>query len=142
MISLVLFNWLELPNEEFLLMLDAFADINDTGFSTFLMNCGLHDLHNDISTDLPPETHYRGTRIIDFCIGTQGVASAVVRVGITACEDGFKYSDHRVLFVDLNEDVRVSPLNGPTPPLNMAEAYVPRIKWQHKDTEIFSARRY
>ena len=49
-------------NEEVLLMLDANADINDTDFSTFLMDCGLHDLHNDISIDLPPETYYRGTQ--------------------------------------------------------------------------------
>ena len=39
--------------EEVLLMLDTNADINDTGFSTFLLDCGLHDLHSDISMDLP-----------------------------------------------------------------------------------------
>ena len=65
-------------HEEVLLMLDANADINDTGFSTFLLDCGLHDLHNEISMDLHPETYYRGTRKIDFCLGTQVVASAVV----------------------------------------------------------------
>ena len=89
-------------------MLDANADINDTGFSTFLLDCGLHDLHNDISIDFPPETYYRGIRKIDFFLGTQGVASAVVQAGITAYKDGFKYSDHRALFVDLNEDALFS----------------------------------
>ena len=89
-------------------MLDANADINDTGFSTFLLVCGLHDLHNDISIDLSPETYYRGTRKIDFCLGTQGVASAEVQEGITAYDDGFKCSDHRALFVDLNEDALFS----------------------------------
>ena len=49
-------------NEEVLLMLDTNADINETGFSTFLLDCGLHDLHNNISIDLPPETYYRGTQ--------------------------------------------------------------------------------
>ena len=49
-------------NEEVLLMLDTNADINDTGLSTFLLDCGLHDLHNDISIDLPPETYYRSTQ--------------------------------------------------------------------------------
>ena len=73
------------------------------------MDCGLHDLHNDISIDLPPETYYRGTRKIDFCLGTQGVAITVARAGITAYEDGFKYSDHRALFVDLNEDALFPP---------------------------------
>ena len=129
-------------NKEDLLMLDANADINDTGFSTFLLDCGLHDLHNDISTDLPPETYYRGTRKIDFCLGTQGVAIAVAQAGITAYEDGFKYSDHKALFVDLNEDALFFPLKGPTPPPGMAEACVPRTKWQLKDTEIFSTRSY
>ena len=95
-------------NEEVLLILDANADINDTGFSTFLLDCGLYDLHNDISMDLHPETYYRGTRKIDFCLGTQGVASAVVQAVTTANEDGFKYSDHRALFVNLNEDALFS----------------------------------
>ena len=94
--------------EGVLLMLDANADVNDTGFSTFPLDCGLHDLHNDISIDLPPETYYRGTQKTDFCLGTQGVASAVVQAGITAYEDGFKYSDHRALLVDLNEDALFS----------------------------------
>ena len=90
--------------EEVLLMLDVNADIKDTGFSTFLLDCGLHDLHNDISIYLPPETYYRGTRKIDFCLGTQGVALEVAQAEITAYEDGFKYSDHGEQFVDLNKD--------------------------------------
>ena len=45
---------------------------------------------------------------MNFCLGTQEVALAVVQAGITAYEDGFKYSDHRALFVDLNEDALFS----------------------------------
>ena len=38
-------------------------------------------------------------------MGTPGVANAVTRAGITSYEDGLKYSDHRALFVDINEDL-------------------------------------
>ena len=128
-------------NEEVLLMLDANADINDTGFSTFLLDYGLHDLHNDISIEPSPRNILQGYPKNRLLSGTQGVASAVVQAGITAHEDSFKYSDHRALFVDLNEDALFSS-QGTAPPPGMAEACAPRTKWQLKDTEIFSARSY
>ena len=52
-----------------LLMLDANADINDLEFSSFLVECGLQDLHDDCDIDPPLETYYRGKRKIDFCLG-------------------------------------------------------------------------
>ena len=42
---------------------------------------------------------------IDFCLGTNGVAHAVTHAGITSYEGGLKYSDHRALFVDINEEL-------------------------------------
>ena len=38
-------------------------------------------------------------------MGTPGVANAVTRAGITSYEGGLKYSDHRALFVDINEEL-------------------------------------
>ena len=85
-------------------MIDANADISDPQYVTFLLDCGLHDLHANIALDLPPETYYRGTKKIDFCLGTVGVYSSVMRAGITSYEGGLKFSDHRALFVDINEE--------------------------------------
>jgi hypothetical protein len=90
---------------EVLLMLDANADMSDLEFSSFLVECGLQDLHDDCDIVPPPETYYRGKRKIDFCLGTPGVANAVTRAGITSYEGGLKYSDHRALFVDINEEL-------------------------------------
>lgn len=91
---------------EVLVMMDANADITDSGFADFLIACGLHDLHTeDGEVDPPPETYYRGKRKIDFCLGTNGVAHAVTRAGITSYEGGLKYSDHWALFVDINEEL-------------------------------------
>ena len=90
---------------EVLVMMDANADTTDSGFATFLIACGCHNLHTDGDVDPPPETYYRGKRKIDFCLGTNGVAHAVTRAGITSYEGGLKYSDHQALFVDINEEL-------------------------------------
>jgi hypothetical protein len=90
--------------EEVLLMIDANADIYNPQFVTFLLDCGLHDLHANSTLDLPPETYYRGTKKIDFCLGTGGVLASVMRTGITSNEGGLKFSNHRALFVDTNEE--------------------------------------
>jgi hypothetical protein len=45
---------------EVLLMLDANADMSDLEFSSFLEECGLHNLHDDCDLGPPPETYYRG----------------------------------------------------------------------------------
>ena len=90
---------------EVLLILDANADMTDLEFSSFLVECGLHNLHDSCDIVLPPETYYRGKRKIDFCLGTPGVANAVTQAGITSYEGGLKYSDHQALFVDINEEL-------------------------------------
>jgi hypothetical protein len=74
--------------EEVLLMIDANANIYDPQFITFLLDCGLHDLQANSTLDLPPETYFRGTKKIDFCLGTDGVYSSVMSAGITAYEGG------------------------------------------------------
>ena len=94
-------------NTEVLVMMDANADTTDSGFADFLIACSLHDLHTDGDVDPPPETYYRGKKKIDFCLGTNGVAHAVTRAGITSYEGGLKYSDHWALFVDINKELFV-----------------------------------
>ena len=90
---------------EVLLMLDANADMSDLENSSFLVDCGLQDLHDNCDIGPPLETYYRGKRKIDFCLGTPRVANAVTQAGITSYEVGFKYSDHQALFVDINEEL-------------------------------------
>jgi hypothetical protein len=67
-------------------MIDANADSSDPQFVTFLLDCELHDLHVNSALDLPPETYCRGTKKIDFCLGTGGIHSSVRRAGITSYE--------------------------------------------------------
>ena len=45
-----------------LLMLDANADMSDLEFSSFLVECGLQDLHDDCDIVPPPETYDRGKK--------------------------------------------------------------------------------
>jgi hypothetical protein len=42
------------------LMLDANADMSDLEFSSFLVECGLQDLHDNCDIVPPLETYYRG----------------------------------------------------------------------------------
>ena len=91
--------------DKVLLMLDANADKTDLKLSSFLVECGLQDLHDNGDIGSPPETYYRGKRKIDFCLGTPGVANAVTQAGITSYEGGLKYSDHQALFADINEEL-------------------------------------
>jgi hypothetical protein len=87
------------------LMLDANADMTDLEFSSFLVECGLQDLHDNCDIVPPPETYYREKRKIDFYLGTPGAANAVTQVEITSYGGGLKYSDHQALFVDINEEL-------------------------------------
>ena len=63
-------------NTEVLVMMDANADITDSGFATFLIAFGLHDLHTDDGeVDPPPETYYRGEKENRFLLGYQWSSS-------------------------------------------------------------------
>ncbi len=86
-------------------MMDANADHNDQMFKEFLEKSKLLDLHNDPSGPLAPETYHRGTRRIDYILGSINVALAISRVGILSYMDGIKFSDHRALFVDIKESL-------------------------------------
>jgi hypothetical protein len=48
---------------EVLAMMNANTDTTDSGFATFLIACGPHDLNTDGGdVDPPPEKYYRGER--------------------------------------------------------------------------------
>ena len=83
--------------------MDANADHNDEMFSKFLEDCQLLDLHDDPTGQLPPKTYFRGTRKLDYILGSLNIAQSVSRAGILAYSDGLKFSDHRALFIDVKE---------------------------------------
>ncbi len=86
-----------------IVMLDANADHSDASFSQMLVDCNLSDLHDDPTLDIAPATYYRGTRRIDYILGSPGITRSVTRTGILAFNDGLKYSDHRAVFIDVSE---------------------------------------
>ncbi len=97
-------------------MMDANADHSDPLFSKFLEDCSLLDLHDNPTGILPPATYFRGSKRIDFILGSFNIAMSVSKRGILDYSSGLKFSDHRALFVDLSE-LAVFGSNGKiTPP--------------------------
>ena len=95
-------------NTAILLMLDANADTSDPLFSRFCSDCNLEDFHGNVSLQPAPETYFRGSRRIDYILGTPDIAQAITQVGILGYADGLKYSDHHALFIDIQEDLLFS----------------------------------
>ena len=73
-----------------------------------------HGLHS-------PNTHIRGTKTIDYMLGTQRVLNAVEKCGIRALNSDI-LSDHRVLWVDLNVQTilrqKLQPIQTRPSPIN------------------------
>ena len=74
-------------------------------FMMFSSKHKLLDLHlNLTSLTPPPESYRRGKKKIDFILGSLAISQAVVRGGgIMDYNNGLKYSDHRALFIDMDE---------------------------------------
>jgi hypothetical protein len=53
-----------------LVLMDANADHSDALFTQFLNDCRLFDLHDDTSFSPAPETYHRGSKQIDFILGS------------------------------------------------------------------------
>jgi hypothetical protein len=82
-----------------LVMLDANSDLStDHGFSDFLSQCELYNLHNKHA---PPSTYIGSPhRRIDYILGCGNLAEFCSRSGSLSYFEG-PQSDHRGLFVDL-----------------------------------------
>jgi hypothetical protein len=51
-----------------------------------------------------PPTHIRGTRCIDFILGTKSLQQHIMQSGITSLyESPWIHTDHRGIFIDINE---------------------------------------
>ena len=95
--------------------MDANSDYKDEEFTTFMESTQLLDLHEDLHPIQTPPTYNRGTRKIDYILGTMKISSSVTKGGLTTYNDGLKFSDHRALFIDIKEtDVFVDKGSDPT----------------------------
>jgi hypothetical protein len=101
-----------------LILIDANDNIytKDSFLPTFLAKTNLTSLIPN-SFDHPP-TYARGSKCIDYIFGTTSLLQHVVAGGINAFyEPPYIHSDHRGLFVDLNElDIFGATLNTIIPP--------------------------
>ena len=88
-------------NHEVLLMWDANSLASDSDIALFLLTCSLTDLLSSRGIPSHASTSSRG-RHIDFIHGTPLLLSAVRRGGILSFHQS-PHSDHRALYVDLDE---------------------------------------
>ena len=80
-------------------MMDANSDYKDEEFTTFMESTQLLDLHEDLHPIQTPPTYNRGTRKIDYILGTMKISSSVTKGGLTTYNDGLKFSDHRAISI-------------------------------------------
>ena len=82
-------------------MIDANASINDTHIQRIMHSADLYDLMCAKHGLNSPNTFVRGTKTIDFILGTKGVLDAIEYCGIRQFNADI-ISDHRALWIDLN----------------------------------------
>ena len=86
---------------EIILMIDANASINDNNLQRIMNSADLYDLMCAKHGLTSPNTFVRGTKTIDFILGTKGVLDAIEYCGIRQFNADI-ISDHRALWIDLN----------------------------------------
>ena len=82
-------------------MLDANDDINNKDFGTFLEKSDLFDILGNQHSTHSPATYIRGTKTIDYILGTRNVILATHRCGMAAFNTQIS-SDHRALWADID----------------------------------------
>ena len=92
--------WAELGYHP-MVMGDMNADYNDEDFKKFIQENGLNDLIKENNKGPPPKTYSRGKKRIDYILGDDYVANAVVKSGALASQEGV-LSDHTMQWVDLD----------------------------------------
>jgi hypothetical protein len=66
---------------ETIVMLDTNADHANVHFAQMLIDCELSDLHNDLPLDIAPATYFRGTRQIDYILGSHSLYKLPIEQG-------------------------------------------------------------
>ena len=89
------------PTHDILLMWNANSTPLDPDIQTFMASCQLHNLKSQCTSAIPINTSARG-RHVDFLFGTTLLQTSLRKSGILIFNDS-PQSDHRVLFVDFDE---------------------------------------
>jgi hypothetical protein len=91
---------------EIIIGLDANESMESTNsmIKTLVDNTTLHSLVKS-ENEKEPETHTRGTKCIDFMLGTQKVKDLIVAAGYLPFYAGAFDSDHRALMIDLDAEI-------------------------------------
>jgi hypothetical protein len=100
------------PNNFIIFSLDANANINDdpNGLGKIVNRCNLIDLYTYKHEDYVKfGTQQRGSKQIDYILGSQNILKYISRVGYPAFNDCFD-SDHRGIFVDISMDILETPI--------------------------------
>ena len=93
-------------------MMDANDDLEDADFGRFMDNTNLYDILGTHHSVHSPPTYIRGTRTIDYILGTKNVVRATQNCGMNPFNDTI-VTDHRGLWVDIDIP---ELLNGSIPP--------------------------
>jgi hypothetical protein len=94
-------------NEFVIVSLDANANlIEDTnGLQLMTQECNLIDLFSAIHPDINEfPTQARGSKRIDYMLGTRNVIQFISKIGYLAFNDGFD-SDHRAIYADISPKI-------------------------------------
>jgi hypothetical protein len=84
--------WIE-QGSNVLLMCDANSPLNDAGFAKFVAKSKLYDLIGSKHGMGSPPTYLRGSKTIDYLLGTYDIAIASTESGYLKFKNGI-HSDH------------------------------------------------
>ena len=81
-------------------MVDANSPLIDVNFSKFITDTGLFDIIGAKKGMDSPRTYNRGSKTIDFLLGTEEIVRSIRQCGMLRFQDGIN-SDHRGLWIDI-----------------------------------------
>jgi hypothetical protein len=96
-----------------ILALDANSVLEEdkTGMGNLLEECSFTDLYTTIKNDFSQfPTQARGSKKIDYMLGTRNIIPYISRIGYVTFNDAFD-SDHRAVFADISHSILEDPMN-------------------------------
>jgi exonuclease III len=95
------------PDEYLLLSLDANSNLQEdtNGLQQLATECNLVDLFQEIhSTTTEFATQARGSKRIDYMLGTRNIIPYITKIGYLPLNSGFD-SDHRAIYADISPTI-------------------------------------
>jgi hypothetical protein len=99
-----------------ILALDANSVLEEykPGMGKLLDDCCLVDLYSNVTNDFSQfPTQARGSKKIDYMLGTRNIIPFISRIGYVTFNDAFD-SDHRAVFADISHSMLEDPINSAT----------------------------